>query len=190
MPDERDRRRIEHRDHAEDRVRQRTAAIPIPLEGAEDSSAFDTTTGVDQMIDRIAARGANIKEPTSSFARDLRLAVEELLEHTAHVEERNKARIRRSTNEILKSHQDMLRGGPPPSPLKRLIGVAKWLGPLLVAIISSIYAFGFRQGLSESEADARAADRREIQQLDVTVRKLELDVSNLRGAARAPWSSP
>lgn len=69
----------------------------------------------------------------------------------------------------------------------RVGAVAKWLGPLVIALAGAVYAAGVRQGLSTSAAAEHAADRRLLEQLQTTVRRLELNVSNLRGTVRAPW---
>lgn len=177
MTDERDRRRNPHRDHADGRTRSRTPqAVPVAVpHEVTPELAFDrdTRTPVEVVIERIASRGATITD-------DLRMAVEEIYEHIGSAE-------RRGADRDLEVHATALRGAPPMSPVSRMVGVAKWLGPLLIAIAGALYAAGVRQGLSQSAADARAADRRQIEQLTGAVRRLELNVSNLRGLFRAPW---
>lgn len=174
MADERDRRRVAHRDHAADRVRTRTPVIGVPvrqkartLEPAfrplPEPSDFDEPTPVEALIGHMAERGVIV-------TRDLRLAVEEILEHTRHVEQRSARR----------------QSAPAPTRGARLLGIAKWLGPLLAAIVGAIYAAGVRHGVAESAAAERASDRRQLDQLITAVRRLELDISNIRGAMRTP----
>jgi len=158
------------------RTKARTIDPPVtpPPADSTTTDGFEPDfTPVDDLLEHIAERGAVV-------TRDLRLAVEELSQHTRRSEQR-------SANRILALHSSMARTGAPapPSRTAKFIGIAKWLGPLLVAIAGAIYAAGVRQGSSESAAAERAADRSRLEEAIGAIRRLELDVSNLRGAMRA-----